>query len=302
MKNSKADKNLYPIRAAAKLTRLSIDTLRAWEKRYAAVQPLRKEGIRFYSEADVERLSLLRQALDSGHSIGQAARLSNKELAGLNSRATESRTAFQSEKPLETILNAISGFDYGGADRELVRLASLMPPRDLIYTVALPLMRIVGEQWHEQRLRIAQEHLVSQLLRNLLSGMLRIYSASNPPAVLMTCTLSGDLHEFGILAAAILSAGAGMGVIHLGPNLPANEIAYAAKRSGANIVLLSITTFEDRSIRDQQLRSVRVNLPSNVEVWVGVNPPNLSLGVRGVHILKDFADLEREIQRLGGKL
>ena len=118
-----------------------------------------------------------------------------------------------------------------------------MAPRELIHAVALPLMRMVGDRWHEEQLRIAQEHLVTQLMSSLLGGMLRIYAPQDPPAVIMTATLSDDLHEFGILAAAILAAGSGLGVIHLGANLPAREISYALKRSKADVVLISITNF-----------------------------------------------------------
>lgn len=298
----KRDKHLYPIRSAARLTRLSIDTLRAWEKRYGVVQPARDKGVRLYSDADVERLSLLREALEQGHSIGQVAGLPNKDLIALSRRKAAGRRISLDERPTETILQAVDSYDYATANRELARLASLMSPRDLIHTIALPLMRIVGDRWHEQTIRIAQEHIVSQLLTNLLGAMIRIYASFQPPARIMTATLSDDLHEFGILAAAMLSTGAGLGVTHLGANLPAKEIAYAAKRSRADVVLISITNLQDRMLREEQLRTLRASVATNVEIWVGVNPPNTDLSIKGVRILRNFADLELEIRRVGGKI
>jgi DNA-binding transcriptional MerR regulator/methylmalonyl-CoA mutase cobalamin-binding subunit len=297
----KTEAALYPIRAAARLTQLSIETLRAWEKRYKAVEPVRRKGIRLYSDSDIERLSLLRRAIQHGHSIGQASRLSNKELLSLRDAVTASRVAEANDLPIERILAAIDEFHYAAADRELGRLASLMPPRDLIHKIALPLMRIVGERWHEQRVRVAQEHLISQLVSNLLGGIVRIYAPVHPPAVLMTTTLSDDLHEFGVLAAAILAAGAGLGVVHLGPNLPVDEIVYAAKRSRTDVVLLSVTNPQDRALRQEQLRSLRRGLPKEKELWVGVNPPNTRFDVGEIRILGDFGELEREIQRIGGR-
>ena len=297
----KTEAALYPIRAAARLTQLSIETLRAWEKRYKAVEPVRRKGIRLYNDSDIERLSLLRRAIQQGHSIGQASRLSNKELLSLRDAVTTSRVAEANDPPIERILAAIDEFHYAAADRELGRLASLMPPRDLIHKIALPLMRIVGERWHEQRMRVAQEHLISQLVSNLLGGIIRIYAPVHPPAVLMTTTLSDDLHEFGVLAAAILAAGAGLGVVHLGPNLPVDEIVYAAKRSRTDVVLLSVTNPQDRTLRQEQLRSIRRGLPKEKELWVGVNPRNTRFDVGEIRILADFGELEREIQRIGGR-
>ena len=110
--------SLYPIRAAARLTGLSIDTLRAWEKRYAVVQPERRNGIRVYRESDIERLSVLRRALDQGHSIVQASKLSNSKLttevwAGVNPPTLELRTKdvviFDSFQALERNLQRVGG-------------------------------------------------------------------------------------------------------------------------------------------------------------------------------------------------
>src|SRR3712207_3549742 len=75
----------HPIRVVSERTGLSPDVLRAWEKRYAAVAPPRREGAgqRLYSDADVARLKLLRRVTSAGRSIGQVAGLSDDELARL---------------------------------------------------------------------------------------------------------------------------------------------------------------------------------------------------------------------------
>ena len=203
------------------------------------MRPIRKNGIRLYTEGDIERLSLLRQAVEHGHSIGQVSGLTDTALKSLAQPRAERPGTDAAERPIETIMALIERFQYAAADRELRHLASLMTPRDLIHRVALPLLRMVGEQWHDQRLRVAQEHMITQMLSNLLGGMTRIYAPERPPATVLTATLSDDLHGFGILAASILAVGAGLEVIHLGPNLPVKEIVYAAKRSGAEVVLLA---------------------------------------------------------------
>jgi DNA-binding transcriptional MerR regulator/methylmalonyl-CoA mutase cobalamin-binding subunit len=306
-------KGLYPIRAAARLTRLTADTLRAWERRYGAVSPARKNGIRLYTEVDVERLSMLREALDRGHSIGHAAGLSSDELRKLVSSSPGSAAATQPARarknhdrdPLTAIVAAVESFSYAAADQELGKMAWLMSPRDVVYQVALPLMRLAGQRWHDQRMRVAQEHLLTQLLSNLLGGMLRLYTRSNPPATVLTTTIAGDLHGFGILAAAMLASSAGLGVIHLGPNLPAEEVSYAARRSGSSVVLMSLTGEENLAEGSSQLASVRARLPAETELWVALNPPELVAKIkmmkkRRVKLIVDFVELERELKRVGG--
>lgn len=66
----------YRIGAVARLTGIAPDTLRVWERRYQAVQPIRTDGgIRLYGAEDVGRLCLIKRLIDKGDAIGHVARL-----------------------------------------------------------------------------------------------------------------------------------------------------------------------------------------------------------------------------------
>src|SRR5918998_2487369 len=83
-RHTEADVARHPIGVVAERTGLSPDILRVWERRYRAVEPSRApDGQRAYSDADVERLRLLRLATLAGRSIRQVARLATDELARL---------------------------------------------------------------------------------------------------------------------------------------------------------------------------------------------------------------------------
>jgi DNA-binding transcriptional MerR regulator len=71
----------FEISAVARLTGISPHVLRVWERRYGVVQPNRsKNQRRKYSQADTQRLSLLKTLVDNGHSIGSVAELSMDQL------------------------------------------------------------------------------------------------------------------------------------------------------------------------------------------------------------------------------
>ena len=77
----------YPIKVAVRRTGLTSHAIRVWEKRYSAVTPVRTPtNRRLYSEADIERLHLLRRATLAGHSIGQIAGLPIDDLRALVAR------------------------------------------------------------------------------------------------------------------------------------------------------------------------------------------------------------------------
>lgn len=71
----------YGIGTAARLTGLTVHTIRVWERRYAAVTPVRSEGgRRRYTVDQVERLGLLKQLTDLGEAIGSIAAMEDVAL------------------------------------------------------------------------------------------------------------------------------------------------------------------------------------------------------------------------------
>ena len=75
------DSRLYGIGAVARLTGLTDHAIRVWERRYAAVVAARApNGRRQYTEADVQKLGLLKVLTDRGVSISRVAADSIEEL------------------------------------------------------------------------------------------------------------------------------------------------------------------------------------------------------------------------------
>ncbi len=73
--------NLYRIGAVSRLTGITQDALRIWERRYQVVTPHRTEkGGRLYSEEDIARLTAIKSLVDEGHAISTVANLTLEEL------------------------------------------------------------------------------------------------------------------------------------------------------------------------------------------------------------------------------
>jgi DNA-binding transcriptional MerR regulator/methylmalonyl-CoA mutase cobalamin-binding subunit len=295
----------YPIRAVSRLTGLSLDTLRAWERRYKVVIPERTDRGRLYSDAEIQRLMLLRDAVGRGHAIGQVAALSDAELRELGKRSAEVELA---HPPLEDappaalgpLLRAIEAFDSASANEEMGRLAALMPATELVTKVALPLMRIVGERWHNGTLTIAHEHLASAILRNLFGSLLRLYKPVAPVVKLVLATPSGEHHEFGILAAAMLAAPLGLEPVYLGANLPAEEILAAAQKSGAHLIVIGLMDQAPDALALHELRRLVSLMPSSIELWIGGRAmSDQPEEVRNrITVIDDFQMLEERLTRL----
>ena len=299
----------YPIRAVARLTGLSLDTLRAWERRYRAVTPVRDERGRLYSGADIKRLQLLAAAVALGHAIGRLAELTDAELEAMiavpaAARAGDVPGRRGEAADVSTLLDALHAFDAAGVERELDRLSLALKPRDLVHRVIFPFLKEVGDEVHAERLNIAQEHLLSGAVRSLLGAMVRMYSKNEVSRRLLFATPSGERHEFGVLAAAMLAAAGGLGVVYLGADVPARLIVDSAARSGVDVVVLGIIySGSTRELR-RQVDYIVDHLPGRLELWVGGTlTPALDRPLAGQQIvrLQDFDALERQLVRIGAR-
>lgn len=298
----------YPIRVVSRLTGIGIDTLRAWERRYGAVTPARDDRGRMYSDADVARLRLIRQAVSEGHGIGRVAALGEKELRRLAAAHEAPPAAREAPRPeagpgTRAFDAALLRLDSVAVDREFSRLASVLPPLHLVRDVVMPAMRRVGDAWDKRRGAIAHEHLVSATLRHLLGSFLRLQAREDAPIRLLLATPAGDRHEIGILGGAMLAAAAGLGVSYVGPDLPAREIVDAVKAAGARVLVLGVTLSGRNSRLARELRAVIRGLPADVELWVGGPGAKDYLDLvaaRGL-VLLDFDDYQQQLDRLTGR-
>jgi methanogenic corrinoid protein MtbC1 len=281
----------YKIGAVSKLTGISVDRLRAWERRYAAVVPKRGDRRRGYEKADIDRLILLRRAVERGHSISTVAGLPDPELRTL--LGEDGTSTLNSANLIDPLLRAMEDFDYCDLRDSLARMTAVLPPASLVNQVVLPLMNLVGERWHDGSLSVAQEHMVSGLVHQLLGTLMGLYRPAPNATKLIFTTIEGEQHVLGILAAAMLAAGAGLSPIYLGASLPPKEIAFAARRSRAKVVVLQVC--DSGVLVPEPLQVLRSSLPDEVELWLG---GNLQFNIDGAIVLPDFAALDENYHRL----
>ena len=251
------------------MTGLSVDTLRAWERRYNAVAPGRNDRGRLYSDADVARLKQLGELVKRGHAIGTIAGLAEADLAGLLKRA-DALTTLPEAAPvakLDLLKGALDRYDLDAIEATLNRHAAVLPPRDLVFAVILPMLQEIGRRWEAEKVRPAQEHLVSAIARSILGGLLRATMRPSASPKIVFATPAGERHELGLLCAALLTASAGYGVVYLGPDLPAADIAHAAATAGARVVIVSLTT--PGVVPRGELRTLARVGQGGVELWVG---------------------------------
>ncbi len=246
---SRSSEPRHPIRVVAERTGLSPTLLRAWERRYAVVEPERSDGgQRLYSDEQVDRLLLLRRSVDAGRSIGTIADRSTSELQRMLDEDREARVARErADRPaagavdLSAAIEAVRAMDASGLDRELRRLTVTLGAERFLDDALAPLLGSIGDEWRAGNLRPAQEHVASAVVRQILGWLLE-RSRSDSDRRVVIGMLSGENHDLGGLLAATSAALAEWEVLFLGEDLPPSEIAAAARAMPASVVGLSIVS------------------------------------------------------------
>jgi DNA-binding transcriptional MerR regulator/methylmalonyl-CoA mutase cobalamin-binding subunit len=305
----------HPIGVVARRTGLKPDLIRAWERRYGAVAPNRSETRRrFYSDADIARLQLLRRTVETGRSIGQIANLANEELEALIAAEPASpgpapaspAPPFPGEAAevfLEMCLAAARRLDVAELELHLERASVALSRNNLLEHLVVPLLHRLGELWQRGELRPTHEHLASAVVRSFLGGMYRAYDIPVTAPHLLATTPPRQRHELGALIVAAVAAGEGWRVTYLGPDLPPEEIAAAAREKGARVVALSLVYPPDDPLLGDDLRRLRRLLPAATALIAGgrASPAyGAVLDEIGMVRADDLPSLRRELERLRG--
>jgi len=259
---------MFPIKATAELTGLTPETLRAWERRHGAVVPLRDAaGRRLYDAQMVDRLCHLHRLTGRGHPIRDLAALDDAALERLSGASRDTGYGGLDALPGQ-MLDAIADYRIDEFDRDLTVAITTLPVAVLVSRVVAPLLREVGVRWADGRLAIAQERLVSSLLRARLMSVLTQHPGAARPRVLFA-TLPGEPHELGLLGAGLHAHDAGASVLYLGTGLPAEELATVASRLDAAAVAVSSIDPGHAPQALAGMRALDAALEPHVPVWVG---------------------------------
>ena len=266
----------HSIKVVAKRSGLTPHVIRVWERRYGAVQPQRTgTNRRAYTDADIERLSLLGQATMSGHNIGSVAKLPTEELRKLVA-TTNAETALHAPTHStvvgsfrEEAMKAVRKLDSQALEAVLNRAVVVLGHQGLLEKLVVPLAHQVGELWRSGEITAAHEHFASAVIRVFLGHAGRPFVTGDTVPNLVVATPTGQLHELGAVIVAAAATNLGWQVTYLGTGLPAAEIAGAAIQNRTRAVALSLVYPEDDPNLPQELKALRRFLPAEIKIMAG---------------------------------
>ncbi len=275
------------------MTGLSAERLRAWESRYAVVEPLRTPGgSRRYRVADLERLRLLREAVEAGHRIGDVARLDEPALRACLASPLEGAG---DPRSTEALWRPLARLD-GDRVRELLEeKRSALGTLDFARSFAPPFLHEVGSRWASGELSVAAEHLASNLVSSMLGAALHAHRPSRSGLPIVFATPSGERHCLGLCVAALTAADAGADPIYLGAEVPEDDLVESAARARASVLALGLVTLAPEAAQDV-IRRIRRKLDPRIEIWIGGSAALRCPPIRGVERIASLDQLTSHVE------
>lgn len=229
---------LYTIGTVSKLTGVGAITLRAWERRYNLIEPVRKEsGHRLYTREHIDKINQITALTRQGIRISQIRPEMLESEAEAQPEAGPEADKWKGYR--DSMLAAIISYDEGRLEEIYNEALSLYPIGLVTRLLLTPLLVELGQRWEGGAGNIAEEHFFAFYLRNKLGARYHHRSHANTGPLVLLAGLPDEHHEIGLLLFALAAHDAGYRLLPLGPDMPLDELPAVADKKGCAAIVLS---------------------------------------------------------------
>ncbi len=229
---------LYTIGTVSKLTGVGAITLRAWERRYGLIKPVRKEsGHRLYTRQHIDQINRITALTQQGMRISQIRPAMLETGRPEADESSGERDIWR--EYIDSMIAAIVKFDENRLEEIYNETLSLYPITLVTRRLLTPLLVELGNRWVTATGSIAEEHFFAFYLRNKFGARYHHRPRGNEGPVILLAGLPNEFHEIGLLLFALTAHEAGYRVIPLGANMPLKELPPVAKMKNCDGIILS---------------------------------------------------------------
>lgn len=232
----------YSIKDLEKITGIKAHTIRIWEKRYGLINPSRTNtNIRYYNDSELRKLLNISILTRNGIKISKIAHFDNDEVGEKVMLFTQKSN--KTEDTIESLILAMIEFAEEKFDRLLSNLIIKLGFEETFTKVLHPFFERVGILWQTGTIVPAQEHFVSNLVRQKL--IVAIDSQRDVPetnnAAFLLFLPEGEFHELGLLFYHYALRKRGFKTVYLGQSLPISDLTKVKESMSYNYALTSFT-------------------------------------------------------------
>lgn len=232
----------YLIRDLEQISGIKAHTIRIWEQRYNIIQPKRTDtNIRQYDNEDLRLILSISYLRDHGHKISDIAKMTHEEISREIIHTSENALNYADQIHALTI----SMIDMNEVRFEKIISTNLLKfgLENTMLHIIYPFLTKVGMFWITGSIGPAQEHFISNLIRQkLIVAIDSLFVEDKPSQKSFLLYLpENEIHEIGLLFAHYIIKAHNHKAIYFGQNLPFDEIVFAHKHYNPDYIVTAFT-------------------------------------------------------------
>lgn len=232
----------YSIKELEKFSGVKAHTIRTWEKRYGLVKPRRTStNVRLYSDMDLRKIMNVAVASNAGVKISHIAKLTATQLTDLVRNGSPQGGEMAS--PVDKLLLATVAMDEQLFNDELKKINLLKGFEATVLEVLYPLLERIGVLWQTGEVTPAQEHFVSNLVRQkMFVAIDDLPLPAKDAAKVILFLPEQEFHEIGLLFYHYLVRNVGHAGFYLGQSVPYEDLKKVVAVHQPRWIITSIVT------------------------------------------------------------
>lgn len=255
------------------LTGINSHTLRKWESRYDFLIPERTDtNIRFYSDSQLKKLLNISILRGQGVRLSAIGQMTDEEI---HKMVADALIESDQDAEVKALVLSMINLDEQEFDNiiksHILKNGILNTFTEVIY----PFLHKVGVLWGINKIMPAQEHFVSNLIRQKICSAIDLLpiAPKNAPKIIMFLA-EGENHEIGLLLACFIAKKLGWRVYYLGQNVPHDNLKTMANLVKPNYFLTFFVTTTPSVVGD---KIIKLSLETRTPLLFSGNPLNFEI-------------------------
>lgn len=289
----------YSIKDLEQLSGIKAHTLRIWEQRYNLLSPKRTDtNIRFYDDQDLKLILNVALLNDNGVKISKIASMDSAEIREEVMKLTE--RSLTHDDQIHALTICMIEMDEDRFDKILSTNIIKLGFEQMMMNIVYPFMSKIGVLWQTGAINPAQEHFISNLVRQKLIVAIDGQKAKGGGKKFLLFLPEGELHETSILFASYLIKNKGHKVIYLGQSTPYEDLLSVYNLHQPGYLLTVITTSPSSEHVQDYLNSLSKRFPNAHILVTGYQVIGQDLvfpvNVRLLNYIRDIKEFIEELQ------
>ncbi len=233
---------LFTIKDIENLSGIKAHTIRIWEQRYSFLKPQRSDtNIRYYTNEDLKTILNIALLNKYGFKVSHIDKMSPEKIA--ENVLSLSDSGAKDHLTVNRLLECMVDYEVENFETILDKSLNTFGTEKMVLKIIFPFLEKVGALWVTNHVNPAQEHLVSNVIRQkIIVGIDSLPFKKTSSKKVCLFLPAGEYHEIALLLVAYLLKKNGIKTIYLGAHTPFTELETVIEHHKPNYIYTHITS------------------------------------------------------------